>query len=138
MILALGTRVGTRDKGDKGTMLYHFCFQLYVYVCMYVRTYVRTGGQDPETRAPGRGNTKQQQENKLITIALVINLFSWYNNNSEQPVFGAQAAKTLRREHPEAAIIALERAAEMSVKCPGACNLQRAGRFRRDQVRPRP
>jgi len=52
----------------------------------------------------------------------------------QAPAQYAEAAKTLRREDPEAAIIALERAAEMSVKCPGACNLQRAGRFRRDQA----
>ena len=52
----------------------------------------------------------------------------------QAPAQYAEAAKTLRREHPDAAIVALERAAQMSVECPGACNLQRAGRLRREQA----
>jgi hypothetical protein len=52
----------------------------------------------------------------------------------QAPAQYAEAAKILRREHPDAAIVALERAAQMSVKCPGACNLQRAGRLRREQA----
>jgi hypothetical protein len=52
----------------------------------------------------------------------------------QAPAQYAEAAKILRREHPDAAVIALERAAQMSVECPGACNLQRAGRLRREQA----
>ena len=52
----------------------------------------------------------------------------------QAPAQYAEAAKVLRREHPDAAIVALERAAQMSVECPGACNLQRAGRLRREQA----
>jgi len=52
----------------------------------------------------------------------------------QAPAQYAEAAKILRREHPDAAIVALERAAQMSVECPGACNLQRAGRLRREQA----
>lgn len=50
------------------------------------------------------------------------------------PAQYAEAAKVLRQQHPEDAIVALGRAADMSVRCAGACNLQRAARLRRDQA----
>jgi alpha-soluble NSF attachment protein len=52
----------------------------------------------------------------------------------QAPLQYTEAAKILRKNHPAEAIIALDKGADSSIRCPGAFNLQRAGRMRRDQA----
>lgn len=91
---------------------------------------------DPATATPDTASWLSRQADSAASCLAsdVIALLLKWSITYQGPAQYAEAAKVLRQKHPEDAIVALGRAADMSVKCPGACNLQRAARLRRDQA----